>query len=99
MTTSGSPASDCRPSATPTPASFMRNSGGCSRLETASPREETMAAISFIHDLGFGDLPTEVARQAKRCVLDLIGVAAGGVGTDLSRISRRRSEENTSELK
>jgi 2-methylcitrate dehydratase PrpD len=42
--------------------------------------------IAFIHDLGFDDLPPAVVRQAKRCLLDLIGVAASGRRTHLSRI-------------
>src|SRR5688500_12395344 len=47
-----------------------------------------MSAIPFIHDLAFDDLPDEVVRRAKRCLLDLVGVAAGGLQTDLSRIAR-----------
>ncbi len=43
---------------------------------------------SFTHDLTFDDLPENVVRQAKRCLLDLIGVAAAGIQTDLSRITR-----------
>ncbi|HEV2677525.1 MAG TPA: MmgE/PrpD family protein, partial [Aliidongia sp.] len=42
--------------------------------------------IAFIHDLRFEDLPPAVVQQAKRCLLDLIGVAASGRRTDLSRI-------------
>jgi 2-methylcitrate dehydratase PrpD len=45
-------------------------------------------AIRFVHDLAFDDLPRAVAEQAKRCVLDLLGVAAAGIQTDLSRIAR-----------
>jgi 2-methylcitrate dehydratase PrpD len=44
--------------------------------------------LAFIHDLGFDDLPRPVVAQAKRCVLDLVGVAASGLETDLSRIVR-----------
>ncbi len=47
-----------------------------------------MTPLAFIHDLGFDDLPRPVVAQAKRCVLDLVGVAASGVETDLSRIVR-----------
>ncbi|MFL5208945.1 MAG: MmgE/PrpD family protein, partial [Microvirga sp.] len=47
-----------------------------------------MTPLAFIHDLGFDDLPRPVVAQAKRCVLDLVGVAASGVKTDLSRIVR-----------
>ncbi len=42
--------------------------------------------IAFIHELAFADLPPAVVRQAKRCLLDLIGVAASGRQTELSRI-------------
>jgi 2-methylcitrate dehydratase PrpD len=44
--------------------------------------------IRFIHDLGFDDLPPEVVEQGKRCLLDLLGVAAAGIQTVLSRIAR-----------
>ena len=43
--------------------------------------------IDFIHHLQFSQLPTEVAHQARRCLLDLVGVAASGRHTQLSRIA------------
>ncbi len=45
-----------------------------------------MSALDFVHDLTFSDLPEPVVHQAKRCALDLIGVAAAGRATELSRI-------------
>jgi 2-methylcitrate dehydratase PrpD len=45
-----------------------------------------MNPIAFIHQLRFADLPSDVAHQARRCLLDLIGVAAAGRQTELSRI-------------
>ena len=42
--------------------------------------------IGFVHGLTFDDLPAPVVAQAKRCLLDLIGVAASGRQTALSRI-------------
>lgn len=45
--------------------------------------------VAFIHDLRFEDLPPAVVRQAKRCTLDLIGVAASGRQTTLSDIVHR----------
>lgn len=47
-----------------------------------------MAALPFIHDLAFDDLPEEVVHAARRSILDGIGVAAAGVATGLSRIAR-----------
>jgi 2-methylcitrate dehydratase PrpD len=44
------------------------------------------APFAFIHRLSFPDLPDAVVAQAKRCLLDLVGVAASGRETDLSRI-------------
>lgn len=41
----------------------------------------------FIHDLRFADLPSHVVQQGQRCVLDLLGVAAVGAGTQLSRLA------------
>jgi 2-methylcitrate dehydratase PrpD len=32
-----------------------------------------------------------VVAQAKRCLLDLVGVAASGIGTELSRIARNHA--------
>jgi 2-methylcitrate dehydratase PrpD len=42
--------------------------------------------LAFIHALRFEDLPPDVVAQAKRCLLDLIGVAVSGRQTALSRI-------------
>jgi 2-methylcitrate dehydratase PrpD len=44
--------------------------------------------LGFLHDLSYADLPDEVRTFARRWLLDLIGVAAGGSRTDLSRIIR-----------
>ncbi|GAB4271795.1 MAG: MmgE/PrpD family protein [Deferrisomatales bacterium] len=44
--------------------------------------------LSFVHEVGYGDLPGPVIAQARRCLLDLAGVAAGGSLTRLSRIVR-----------
>lgn len=41
----------------------------------------------FIHDLRFADLPSHVVEQGQRCVLDLLGIAAVGAGTQLSRLA------------
>ncbi|MEH6443799.1 MAG: MmgE/PrpD family protein [Oceanospirillaceae bacterium] len=42
--------------------------------------------LDFIHQLNYEQLPEPVIQQAKRCLLDLIGVAAAGQSTKLSRI-------------
>lgn len=42
----------------------------------------------FVHDLNYADLPGDVVAQARRCLLDLIGVAAAGSTTRMSRITR-----------
>lgn len=47
-----------------------------------------MSTVDFVHDLRFADVPADVVARAKRCLLDLIGVAAAGLETDLSRICR-----------
>lgn len=49
--------------------------------------------MQLIHDLRWPDLPETVQHQTKRCLLDLIGVAAGGTGTRLSRIVRDHAQE------
>jgi 2-methylcitrate dehydratase PrpD len=43
--------------------------------------------IDFIHGLSFVQLPPEVVHQARRCLLDLVGVAISGRQTQLSRIA------------
>jgi len=48
----------------------------------------------FLHDLKFTDLPPDVVRYARRWLLDLIGVAAGGSTTGLSRIIRDHAAEH-----
>lgn len=45
-----------------------------------------MNPIDFIHDLTWDDIPPEVRHQAKRCLLDTIGVAIGARGTETARI-------------
>ena len=44
--------------------------------------------LDFIDEVTWDDLPDQVRRQSKLCLLDLIGVGAGGAGTKLSRIIR-----------
>ena len=43
--------------------------------------------IDFIHSLSFVQLPPEVVHQARRCLLDLVGVTISGRQTELSRIA------------
>ena len=45
-----------------------------------------MRAVDFIHDLTWAEIPQPVIEQARHCALDLLGVAAGGLQTELSRI-------------
>lgn len=45
-----------------------------------------MNPINFIHDVRWEEIPTHVRQQAKRCLLDTIGVAIVGRQTELSRI-------------
>lgn len=55
-----------------------------------------MSAVQFIHDLRFEDLAEQTLSQAKRCLLDLVGVAASGLQTDLSRITRNFADRQLS---
>ncbi len=45
-----------------------------------------MNAIDFIHDVTWEDIPQAVRHQAKRCLLDTIGVAIGAHKTETTRI-------------
>lgn len=44
--------------------------------------------VDFIHSLTWRDLPDPVRHQARRCLIDTLGVAAGGAGLPVSRILR-----------
>ncbi len=44
--------------------------------------------LDFIHDLDWHDVPIHVQNEARRALLDLLGVAAAGTQTRLSRIIR-----------
>ncbi len=50
-----------------------------------------MTLADFIHRTSYEQLPPHVLAQARRCVLDLLGVAAGGTQTQLSAIIRRHA--------
>ncbi|TWF58771.1 MmgE/PrpD family protein [Neorhizobium alkalisoli] len=45
-----------------------------------------MSLIDFTHKLTFETLPEDVIRQARRCLIDLVGVAASGLRTQMSGI-------------
>ena len=63
-------------------AATVRKRGGTTmNIAVASPTGGTTIVIdvaAFVRTLSFDVLPAEVVGQGKRCVLDLIGVAAGG---------------------
>ncbi|MEC5322204.1 MmgE/PrpD family protein [Aurantimonas sp. A3-2-R12] len=46
------------------------------------------SAIDFVASTRRRDIPDAVAVQVRRCLLDLVGVAAAGSATELSRIAR-----------
>jgi 2-methylcitrate dehydratase PrpD len=48
-------------------------------------------ALSFIQDFRIDDAPEEVVRHARRCLLDLIGVAAAGSRLPVSHVIRKFS--------
>lgn len=52
-----------------------------------------MTPMDAIHGLSWADLPDAVRRQARLCLLDLVGVGAAGAGTQLSRIIRTHAAE------
>jgi 2-methylcitrate dehydratase PrpD len=47
-----------------------------------------MQLIDFLHEVRWQDVPAPVQDRTRDFLLDLLGVAAGGIGTDLSRIIR-----------
>lgn len=50
--------------------------------------------IEFVHDLSWQALPDSTQTMARRCLLDLLGVAASGIDTDLSKIIRQHAFEH-----
>ncbi len=55
-----------------------------------------LATADFIHKTRYEDLPEHVVAHARRCVLDLLGVAAGGTQTRLSAIIRQHAVRHLS---
>ena len=60
----------------------MPDDRGATEAATAFPD-----VASFVRGIAFADLPPDVALQATRCLLDLIGVAAAGTRTHASAIA------------
>jgi 2-methylcitrate dehydratase PrpD len=52
-----------------------------------------MTPLNLIHDLRWSDLPADVKRRTEMCLLDVIGVAAGGHNIKLSHIIRDHAVE------
>ncbi|MDP3898261.1 MAG: MmgE/PrpD family protein, partial [Mesorhizobium sp.] len=48
----------------------------------------SVGILPFLHGFRLADAPPEVVHQAKRCLLDLVGVAAAGSTLPASRIAR-----------
>lgn len=48
----------------------------------------SQTVFEFSKNLVWDDIPKDVQHMAKRCLLDLFGVAAAGTTTDMSKISR-----------
>ena len=46
-----------------------------------------MGVINFIHEANWSDLPKDVRRQARRCLLDTLGAGIAGSRTRLSQIA------------
>ncbi len=54
----------------------------------ADATSASRCVTSFVRSLSFADLPPEVVDQAKRCLLDLIGIGAAGSRTTASALAR-----------
>lgn len=50
--------------------------------------------IDFVHETTLADVPVEAIAFGRRCLLDLIGVAAAGSTTELAAIIRRHATEH-----
>ncbi|WP_035776884.1 MmgE/PrpD family protein [Arthrobacter sp. H5] len=51
----------------------------------------------FIHGVSHRDIPADVLHQARRCLIDLVGVAAAGTPTRLSEIVRNHAYRQAGE--
>ncbi len=54
----------------------------------------TKPFLEFLHETSMDDLPDDVVDFARRCLLDLIGVAAGGSTTDIARLIGSHAQEH-----
>ncbi|MGI9605707.1 MAG: MmgE/PrpD family protein [Acidimicrobiales bacterium] len=53
----------------------------------STPGHQPTAVLDFVHGTAFDDIPTHIIEFGQRCLLDLLGVAAAGRQTELSRIA------------
>ncbi|MER9895511.1 MmgE/PrpD family protein [Mesorhizobium sp. M0119] len=51
--------------------------------------QQAMQVASFIHDLDFVDVPADVRHQARRCLIDTLGVAIAGARLPIAKIVNR----------
>jgi len=65
-------------------------------MDKSNALPDTGSPVDFILNLQYSDIPEQVIRFARRCLLDLIGVAAAGVGTPLSVTIRKHANEHLS---
>lgn len=62
-----------------------------SSATTRPPALPGRPVFDFVRETHYGDLPPAVQKLARRCLLDLIGTAAAGRATDMSRIMRNHA--------
>ncbi|NOX29638.1 MAG: MmgE/PrpD family protein, partial [Actinobacteria bacterium] len=55
-------------------------------VRTPTPSRLPTPVLKFATDTSFDDLPDHVVSMAKRCLLDLLGVAAAGRATAMSNL-------------
>ena len=65
---------------------------GADNVET--PGQLPAEIIRWLHEVAPSDLPAEVVDFAKRCLLDLIGVAAAGRTTQLSSLIHQHAADH-----
>lgn len=74
----------------------ISQSGSSAERLTAAQSGKTAMGQScheFIHHLQWQDIPTVTQQMARRCLLDLIGVAASGTQTQLAAIIRQHARD------
>ncbi|WP_088743456.1 MmgE/PrpD family protein [Cobetia sp. QF-1] len=89
MSASNCSPDDTKPSRITTPSYAPFNEPSATSSDTAVAASRDSSALVFIHEYDLASLSGSQLHQAKRCLLDLLGVAAGATRTPLAAKAAR----------